>query len=112
MVTRPDLRPAAQAGSAGVENSSLNQTLVALRQEKEAALQDHQCCTPHLTWWKPTGMQQMRVETVSLESRLRVSHTQGRNTEMSRNRGQVLKPSSPWGELREMPVRLAQEQIL
>lgn len=47
---------------------------------------------------------------VSLESR--VSHTQGRNTEMSRNRGQVFKPSSPWGELRETPVRLAQEKIL
>lgn len=52
-------------------------------------------------------MQQTRVETVSLESR--VSHTQGRNTEMSRNRGQVFKPSPPWGELRETPV---QEQIL
>lgn len=49
---------------------------------------------------------------VSLESKLMVSHTQGRNTGMSRNREQVFKPGLPWHKLREMPVRLAQEQIL
>lgn len=57
MATLPDLRPVAWAGSAGVETSSLNQTLVSLQQGKEAALwlgkeaalQDHQCCPPHLT---------------------------------------------------------------